>query len=78
MTEFMVSVARHGATTGMLAVQRLTMIPATPLNGLKVTTDLTAVQQQLRAVLPPTAILVGHSLENDLAVLKLYVVVVFC
>ena len=38
-----------------------------------VSTTVSDVQHQLRQLLPPTAILVGHSLENDLRALKVRV-----
>ena len=37
-----------------------------------ITTRLSDVQEQICALLPPNAILAGHSLENDLRALKLF------
>jgi DNA polymerase III epsilon subunit-like protein len=42
----------------------------TPENLANITVTLEDVQERIRALLPPNAILVGHSLESDLKALK--------
>ena len=58
----------HNTVTNYMT--KFSGITAQMLSGISI--RLTDVQREICALLPPNAILAGHSLENDLRALKLY------